>query len=65
MKGEFITVTQTKSSIGRLSSHKGCLRGLGIRRLGHSVTVKCTPENLGMVRKVSYMLKVESANVSE
>ncbi|ODN44034.1 50S ribosomal protein L30 [Piscirickettsia litoralis] len=54
-----LTVTQTRSSIGRLQSHKDCLRGLGLRRTHHTVTVIDTPCNRGMINKVSYMLKVE------
>ncbi|MGB1192124.1 MAG: uL30 family ribosomal protein, partial [Pseudomonadales bacterium] len=34
-----ITVKQTRSSAGRLKSHKSCLRGLGLRRINHVVTV--------------------------
>jgi large subunit ribosomal protein L30 len=54
-----LKITQTKSSIGRLASHKASLRGLGLRRTHHSVTVKDTPENRGMINRVSYMLTVE------
>lgn len=56
-----IRVTQTKSAIGRLENHQACLRGLGLRRMHHTVEVPATPENMGMVNKVSYMLKVEEA----
>lgn len=54
-----LRVTQVKSSIGRHKSHRSCLIGLGIRRLNHTVEVFGTPEITGMIRKVSYMLKVE------
>jgi large subunit ribosomal protein L30 len=33
--------------------------GLGLRRIRHSVTVEDTPENRGMINKVSYLLNVE------
>ncbi len=56
---KMLKVTQTKSSSGRLRNHQACLRGLGIRRMHHSVTVAATPENQGMISKVSYMVKVE------
>jgi len=49
----------TKSKIGRLKSHQACLKGLGLRRIRHTVEVIDTPENRGMINKVSYMLKVE------
>lgn len=54
-----LKVTLVKSVIGRLAAHKACVAGLGLRRMNHSVTVKGTPENLGMINKVSYLLKVE------
>lgn len=54
-----LRVTQVRSSNGRLDSHKACLRGLGLRKPHHSVEVQGTPEVLGMISKVSYLLKVE------
>ena len=56
-----ITVTQIKSTNGRLASHKACVRGLGLRRMHHTVQVIDTPENRGMINKVSYLLKIEEA----
>ncbi|VAW66127.1 LSU ribosomal protein L30p (L7e) [hydrothermal vent metagenome] len=53
-----IKVTLTKSVIGRLKSHQACVKGLGLRRTHHTVEVIDTPENRGMINKVSYMLKV-------
>jgi large subunit ribosomal protein L30 len=54
-----IKVTQIKSSFGRLENHRACVRGLGLRRMHHTVTVQDTPEVRGMIAKVSYMLRVE------
>ena len=45
-------VTQLKSSIGRLKNHKGCLTGLGLRRIGHTVEVEDTPSTRGMANTV-------------
>lgn len=55
-----IKLTLVKSTFGRGVKHQACVRGLGLRRMHSSVVVDATPENLGMVRKVEYMLKVES-----
>ena len=44
MADKEIKITLTKSTIGRLQSHKDCVRGLGLRRTHHSVMVKDTPE---------------------
>lgn len=54
-----LRVTQIKSGAGRLKNHRACLSGLGLRRMHQTVEVAATPENLGMVNKVSYLLKVE------
>jgi len=54
-----IKITQTKSVNGRLKAHKACLSGLGLRRINHTVDVIDTPENRGMINKISYLLKVE------
>jgi len=58
---EKLKVTLVKSVHGRLAAHKACVRGLGLRRLHSSAVVIDTPENRGMIRKVSYLLKVEEA----
>ena len=54
-----IKLTLVRSKIGRLLSHKACLSGLGIRRMHQTVVVIDTPENRGMINKISYMLRVE------
>ncbi len=59
MADKKLTVTMTKSKIGRLKSHQACLKGLGLRKIRQSVEVIDTPENRGMINKVAYMLKVE------
>jgi large subunit ribosomal protein L30 len=48
-----------KSTIGRLGTHKACIRGLGLRKIRHSVVVEDTPQNRGMINKTSDMLIVE------
>lgn len=59
--GKHIKVTLVRSLNGRLASHKACVRGLGLRRMHHSVTVADTPSTRGMINKIAYMLKVEEA----
>ena len=54
-----IRVTLVKSLIGTIDTHRACARGLGLRRLQHTVTVLDTPENRGMINKISYLLDVE------
>ena len=48
-----------KSKNGRLKSHQACLIGLGLRKIRQEVKVVDTPENRGMINKISYMVKVE------
>lgn len=56
-----VKVTLVRSTIGRLKSHQACVRGLGIRRMHQTVEVLDTPDNRGMINKVSYMLNVEES----
>ena len=59
MANETIKVTLFKSVVGRLSKHKACVKGLGLRRIGHTVEVEDTPAVRGMINNVSYMVRVE------
>ncbi|GAA6171695.1 MAG: 50S ribosomal protein L30 [Gammaproteobacteria bacterium] len=54
-----VKVTQVKSSIGRLPKHRATLKGLGLRRINHTVELEDTPSVRGMINKVYYMVKVE------
>lgn len=55
-----IKVTQIKSLIGTIQSHRACVRGLGLKRIHHSVVVDDTPSNRGMISTVRYLLKSEA-----
>jgi large subunit ribosomal protein L30 len=59
MTDKSIKVTLTKSLYGQLASIRNSAKGLGLRRIGHSVTVADTPSNRGMINAASHMLKVE------
>ena len=58
-KPKELKLTLLKSRHGRLKSHKACVAGLGLRRIRHSVVVADTPENRGMINKISYLISVE------
>lgn len=60
-KNKQLTVTLKKSTNGRLENHKACVKGLGLRRIGHTVTVEDTPQVRGMINKVSYLLAVKES----
>ena len=59
MADKKVRVTQIRSSIGRLPKHKATLKGLGLRRIGHTVELEDTPPVRGMINTVFYMVRVE------
>ena len=61
MSDKSIKVTLIKSLFGQLANIRNSARGLGLRRIGHSVVVADTPSNRGMINAASHMLKVETA----
>ena len=56
-----VKVTLVKSAAGQLENISASVRGLGLRRLHHTVVVQDTPANRGMIRAARHMLKVEEA----
>ena len=54
-----IRITLVKSVHGRLQSHRDTVRGLGLRRMRHSVELDDTPQVRGMINEIAYLLKVE------
>jgi large subunit ribosomal protein L30 len=54
-----VKVTLVRSVINTRASHRATVRGLGLRRLNHTVEVVDTPEVRGMINKVGYLLKLE------
>ena len=57
--GKTIKVTQVKSVIGYDRRQRATLRGLGLRRMHHTVTLEDTPAVRGMVTKVRHLVRVE------
>jgi large subunit ribosomal protein L30 len=60
MAEKTLKVTLVKSLIGRKQDHRATVRGLGLRRLHHSVVLEDTPAVRGMINKVVYLLKLEA-----
>jgi len=56
-----LKVTLVKSKHGRLKSHKACVTGLGLRKIHQTVSVQDTPENRGMINRISHLVSVEEA----
>ena len=59
MANDKVKVTLIKSLIGTRKDHRATVRGLGLRRLNHTVELADTPQVRGMIAKVSYLLKVK------
>lgn len=55
-----IKVTLVRSLIGRIEAHKATVKGLGLRRMHHTVELQDTPAVRGMINAVSYLVKVEA-----
>lgn len=58
-KDKTVRVTLIRSTIGTIQSHRDTVRGLGLRRLNHSVELEDTPAVRGMIRKVDYLVRVD------
>jgi large subunit ribosomal protein L30 len=58
-KSKRIKIKLVRSANKCLANHRACVRGLGLRRIGHVVEVQDTPANRGMIGKVAYLLAVE------
>ena len=56
-----IKVTQVKSVIDRSERQKRTMVALGLKKINSTVEVEATPQILGMVNKVSHLVKVEEA----
>jgi large subunit ribosomal protein L30 len=54
-----IKITQVKSGIDRSERQKQTLIALGLKKVNASKEVEATPQILGMVNKVSHLVKVE------
>jgi large subunit ribosomal protein L30 len=54
-----LKITQVKSLSGRIQKHIRTIEALGLRRMHHTVIHNDTPQIRGMVKAVSFMLKVE------
>ena len=58
MADKKIKVTLVRSVIGTKEAHRATVRGLGLRRMHHTVEVIDSPEVRGMIRSISFMLRV-------
>ena len=53
-----VKVTLMKSTIGFNRNQAAVVRGLGLRRIGHSVELVDSPATRGMIHRVRHLVKV-------
>ena len=54
-----IAVTQVRSRNGANKRQRDTLRSLGLRRIGHTVEVKDTPQSRGMVHRIRHLVRID------
>ena len=54
-----VKVTQVKSIIDRSERQKRTMQALGLNKMNATVEKEATPQILGMITKVSHLIKVE------
>jgi large subunit ribosomal protein L30 len=55
-----IKITQVKSVIDRSERQKRTIQALGLKKLNHSMIHEVNSQIIGMVEKVSHLIKVEN-----
>jgi large subunit ribosomal protein L30 len=55
-----INIKQTRSLIGSTRKQISSMKGLGLRKINHQVTLNDTPEIRGMIKVVRHMVEVTS-----
>ena len=54
-----LRVKLVKSRFGRIKNHSACIKGIGLKKINQIVELDATPENLGMINQIRYLLNVE------
>lgn len=54
-----LKITLNKSLIGRKKDQIATAQALGLKKIGKSVEHEGTPQILGMINKISYLVNVE------
>ena len=60
MADKTIKVKLIKGMAGCKQAHRDTVRGLGLKRLHHTVELEDTPSVRGMINKVFYLVRVEA-----
>ncbi|MGF1564291.1 MAG: 50S ribosomal protein L30 [Flavobacteriales bacterium] len=54
-----VIITQVRSAINRPKRQKETIKALGIKKLNVPVEKEATPQIMGMINKVTHLVKVE------
>ncbi len=60
-----LRVTLVKSLVGTTQAARGTIRAMGLRRIGHTVTIVDNAATRGMVRAVRYLVTFEATAEDE
>lgn len=60
--GKLLKVTLTKSPIGYNKKQKETIKSLGLRRMGHTITIGDAPQVRGMIAKVTHLVEFEEVD---
>ena len=58
-----VKITLVKSASNETKTVKATVTALGLKKIGSSKTLEETPANMGQIKKVAYLLKVEKEGV--
>ena len=56
-----VKITQVKSLIDRPQRQKATVKALGLKKINDTVVQDATPQIMGMIERVSHLVKVEEA----
>jgi len=59
--GKTVKVTLVRGVVGTRESHRATVRGLGLRRINHTVELEDTPAVRGMIAKLGHLVRVVDA----
>ena len=65
VKKKVLKITLIRSTIGRSRYQREVVKGLGLRRLHHTVIREDSPAIRGMIAKIPHLLKVEELEIEE
>lgn len=54
-----VKITQLRSTINRPKDQKATIKALGLGRVNRTVVKECSPQILGMIKKVSHLVHLE------